>query len=1272
MKKIFWLVAILVVCFSALPMQVPTAGAWAGLPVGPNLHLDMTPDALGGLGLTPDQISTISYWAGEVDSIENRTDAVEAAFEYLNNARSGYPSGAWQYHLGFAIHYIEDAVCPPHVLNWQQGYIPYFKAHTDFEYYTHEQYGSTFRSYVTSAPTKSIGSSEYLRDQLLLAQGIVGNMTCMYWDNSDPPEYIINPTPFPGFNCANGASPHSGAMDDWEMCDSDIGECLRMAASLTKGAAIWVMTSASSSIEDGLGWLRNHQNVDGSWYNDPAVTSLAVLAMLNWGYDESDEIVAKGINYVLSNINPDGTVYNQDYRYTYYTSIAILPLAATGNAEYYDEIQSMRDWLIGSQWDENSFYGSVDPSDWYYGGFGYGNGWRPDLSNTQWALVGVKAADRVLGLEATDTYAKAADYFLERCQNPDGGSYYTPGGGSIHTMTAASVWSYALCGRGSSNEALAGIQWLTDNYSLTNNDGWGYWSEYYYKLTLAKALTMTHKVMLGGHNWFDELAQKLADEQYPEGNWPDTGMMGSEMSTCWAIMALQTRTLPPSGDFGMWATLESHCDLHMYDSLGRHTGVNYVTGMVEENIPGSDFRILDSGGNEVPYSGETPGEGYRQVIELSGLVPGSYRIELVGTSNGPYHLTVVGLSDGIQVSTHTFEGTVTEGERLATNAIVTSMEGALTLLYEPLITLPVLGVDPNHIEVVGAPSTVAGAAFTVSEIGGAETLHDVTTYCTDIVGVQGLIDGNDVTFDINDFDIAPGGSQAVNASIPVPADFSCPGVGSIIVESTDGGTREITLTLLTDITPPPAPSLLSPANWTATNNNTVPLDWSDVADTSTPVQYQVQADNNSDFSTPEYDSGWISVSSATTSALGDNTYNWRARAKDSVGNVGDWSVVWQFTVDTTPPVAPTLVSPGNATITNDNTVDLDWSDVTDPSTPASYQVQVDNSSDFSSPEYDSGWISPSNATTPASADNIYYWRARVEDGVGNIGNWSTVWQFTVDTTPPQVVITSPAQGQTYLNTEGTIPVQYTATDNLDKTLDIVVTLDGNLFTGDKINLCGMASGQHMLTVSATDDAKNTGTASSTFTLVPKAMKSFVVKNLAIQWAPHTPKWQGSDSFSIFGRLQLPQGYTWASLQNQATITISIGGKSGNDTVVLKAKPFGKPQSTLWSYRGSEQPPGYGMNINNMVIWLAPQGTNWNGWAGFYIGGVLQLPEPIGINTTPTNVKVTLEIPVTTAAGCGSLTGEQTLTCKVNKPWNLWTYNVWPNLPTFPYDATGRE
>ena len=579
-----------------------------------------------------------------------------------------------------------------------------------------------------------------------------------------------------------------------------------------------------TAIANGLQYLRDHQLTNGSWSNDPAVTSLAVLAMLNAGYDESNPVVAGGIQYIISriNTNPDGSVHNVSSRYTYYTSIAILPLVATHNPDYHDEITRMRNWLIGSQWDEACFYGSVNESHWYYGGFGYGYSVRPDLSNTQWALMGLKAADKELDTVACDSYKKVL-IFLERCRNSDGGSGYVPNHsyGSIHTMTAASVWSHSICNLSDKCPEVeqdkvtygvdSGIQWLLDRYSIINNDGWGARFEYYYSVTLAKALVMSHKTKLGTHDWFEDLAGHLIDKQnQTDGNWPYTGLGGldaqgdKEMNTCWSILSLQTRTLPANVDVSMSMILESHADLHIYDPQGRHMGVNYQTMMIEENIPGATFQILDADGNEVPYDGSTPDEGLRQVVNLPSLVAGSYRIELIGTSDGPFHFTINGIQDGDIVNTQTYEGDVTEGERLATNVTVTSMEGALTLLYEPLSILPTMAVEPDEVELPGFPGSIAEFAFTVSEIGDQKTLHSVSSRCIDIVGPTDHISGSDVTFDVTGFNVTPGGEQDVTAYIPVPDDFVGPASGSIIIESFDGGAKAIAVTLLGDATGPEA------------------------------------------------------------------------------------------------------------------------------------------------------------------------------------------------------------------------------------------------------------------------------------------------------------------------------------------------------------------------------------------------------------------------------------------------------------------------------------
>lgn len=104
-------------------------------------------------------------------------------------------------------------------------------------------------------------------------------------------------------------------------------------------------------------------------------------------------------------------------------------------------------------------------------------------------------------------------------------------------------------------------------------------------------------------------------------------------------------------------------------------------------------------------------------------------------------------------------------------------------------------------------------------------------------------------------------------------------------------------------------------------------------------------------------------------------------------------------VDNTPPDAPTLSSPTTGACTSDNRTTLDWSDVTE--TPAvTYKVEVDNNSDFSSPEYSRNGFTPSTDTTTALADGTYYWRVCATDNATNDSAWTSAWTYTVDILNP--------------------------------------------------------------------------------------------------------------------------------------------------------------------------------------------------------------------------------------------------------------------------------
>jgi len=272
---------------------------------------------------------------------------------------------------------------------------------------------------------------------------------------------------------------------------------------------------------------------------------------------------------------------------------------------------------------------------------------------------------------------------------------------------------------------------------------------------------------------------------------------------------------------------------------------------------------------------------------------------------------------------------------------------------------------------------------------------------------------------------------------------------------------QVQVLLTVDGTPPAAPALLSPANGATVSTGTPTFDWSDVTDPSSPVTYVLEIVGrliNTGLTTSTY-------TLTSGEALPNGTYSWRVRAADNAGIESDWSETWSFTVttappppppppgDNTPPPTPLLVSPTNGTITNDNTQTFKWSAVSDPS-GVTYTLQVDNDSDFTSPE-----INPSdlidNAYTPSYlAEENYSWRVRAVDGAGNLGDWSTVWTLLIDTTAPAAPdLLGPADGA--LTNDNTPTFRWTAEmDPSGVTYTIQVDNDAD-FTSPEVDFSGI-------------------------------------------------------------------------------------------------------------------------------------------------------------------------------------------------------------------------
>lgn len=125
---------------------------------------------------------------------------------------------------------------------------------------------------------------------------------------------------------------------------------------------------------------------------------------------------------------------------------------------------------------------------------------------------------------------------------------------------------------------------------------------------------------------------------------------------------------------------------------------------------------------------------------------------------------------------------------------------------------------------------------------------------------------------------------------------------------------------------PDAPTNLSPDGGLGVPDALPTYSWefSTPDDAEAQGESQVQVDNNSDFSSTIYDSGWNANTETqwtqTSGSLSDNTtYYWRVRVRDSAGNESEWSETAEFTRS----------SYGTLTIT-EPTADLDNVDTNEP------------------------------------------------------------------------------------------------------------------------------------------------------------------------------------------------------------------------------------------------------------------------------------------------------------------------------------------------------
>ena len=313
--------------------------------------------------------------------------------------------------------------------------------------------------------------------------------------------------------------------------------------------------------------MQPSQKVDGMWgfgsFPDLGITAMVIGAFQTVPEDaRSDEIrqeIERGLDLLVAAQHEDGSIHRgQVVAYT--TSVAILALAQSDKESHRAAVQKARKFLETLQADEGEGY---DESHKYYGGIGYGNDERPDLSNLQIAMDALREAGVK---EESEVYGKALR-FLERCQNRsesnpidiktqagrfvagnDGGGTYMPANSpagaielsdgrkvarSYGSMSYALLKGFLFAGLPKEDPRVAAVfEWVSRNYTVDENPGFqnaadpreakqGY---FYYLYTMGRTLDVygTGEIVDGKgrkHDWRAEISGRLASLQREDGSW---------------------------------------------------------------------------------------------------------------------------------------------------------------------------------------------------------------------------------------------------------------------------------------------------------------------------------------------------------------------------------------------------------------------------------------------------------------------------------------------------------------------------------------------------------------------------------------------------------------------------------------------------------------------------------------------------------------------------------------------------------------------------------
>lgn len=296
------------------------------------------------------------------------------------------------------------------------------------------------------------------------------------------------------------------------------------------------------AIEKGVAHLKKSQRPDGSWRYDPSSTSsrtgyvphgtgglsaLALYALSASGVPEGDAAIRKGLKWVAD--NPEQ--YAADGMYaTYSVSLLALALtridAKTHRKRIHELALRIEDGALPTAgWDYELLDRKARRKHLKLLRKSGSTPWKGDLSNTQFAVLALWAAESLAGHKVRTSTWKATRNRLSKLQRDSGDWTYGlgPAGGFSGSMTAAGLVSYVCAHAGAaggvkhlaaareSEPAKRGLRAFID----TRRPDYG---DYYFAYSVERVGTVLTRPTA---DWYPAGARALLKLQEKDGRWSE-------------------------------------------------------------------------------------------------------------------------------------------------------------------------------------------------------------------------------------------------------------------------------------------------------------------------------------------------------------------------------------------------------------------------------------------------------------------------------------------------------------------------------------------------------------------------------------------------------------------------------------------------------------------------------------------------------------------------------------------------------------------------------